>query len=508
MVGVLVTDSYSLFMVGVLVTDSYSLFMVGVLVTDSYSLSMVGVLVTDSYSLSMVVVLVTDSYSPSMVGVLVTDSYSLSMVGVLVTDSYSPSMVGVLVTDSYSLSTVGVLVTDSYSLSMVGVLVTDSYSPSMVGVLVTDSYSLSMVGVLVTDSYSLSTVGVLSKNCLPPPVPTRPYTDRPLHFPWQSHGMGYICHSGKARQEKTQKRTSLEGPPSTARTPNQSSSVPSSVYSSSSKNPLPSTHSNLPHSSAMEMPRENEFLHHSRVQPVALSNTLGQTGRKQSAEYVKMRERGSGGIKAVLGKFGAGKSPTILLTILVHSGSDVLENLEMEDIEEVLDAELEELGNEELQELTQNPSPESDSEEDKPSRTFTTKSMATAFHRIQGLQMLADEDPDVERSARVHRTFMEGLTCYQEIYKEKKRAVKQLTIRAFFQPMAAMHLASNFLRAVRQFNWWAHPLGASLGTVISLCRVVQLVFLDEVGHVKEWVIRCSSSQLRRMGQFGESRVLF
>ncbi|CAG2058001.1 unnamed protein product [Timema podura] len=61
----------------------------------------------------------------------------------------------------------------------------------------------------------------------------------------------------------------------------QSSSVPSSVYSSSSKNPLPSTHSNLPHSSAMEMPRENEFLHHSRVQPVALSNTLGQTGRKQ-----------------------------------------------------------------------------------------------------------------------------------------------------------------------------------------------------------------------------------
>nr|CAD7400333.1 unnamed protein product [Timema poppensis] len=52
----------------------------------------------------------------------------------------------------------------------------------------------------------------------------------------------------------------------------------------------------------------------------------------------------------------------------------------------------------ELQELAQNPSPESDSEEDKPSRTFTTKSMATAFHRIQGLQMLADEDPDVECS--------------------------------------------------------------------------------------------------------------
>nr|CAD7403282.1 unnamed protein product [Timema poppensis] len=88
---------------------------------------------------------------------------------------------------------------------------------------------------------------------------------------------------------------------------------------------------------------------------------------------------------------------------------------------EVVDAEIEEIGNEELQELAQNPSSESDSEEDKLSCTFTMKSMATAFHLIQGrLQMLADEDPDVKCSARMHRTVMEGLTCYQEIYKEKK----------------------------------------------------------------------------------------
>nr|CAD7262442.1 unnamed protein product [Timema shepardi] len=87
----------------------------------------------------------------------------------------------------------------------------------------------------------------------------------------------------------------------------------------------------------------------------------------------------------------------------------------------------------------QNPSPESDSEEDKPSCIFTTKSMAIALHRIQeGLQMLADENPDVERSTRVHRTVMEGLTCYQEIYKEKKCSTKQPTIRAFFQPVTAM----------------------------------------------------------------------
>nr|CAD7255941.1 unnamed protein product [Timema shepardi] len=69
----------------------------------------------------------------------------------------------------------------------------------------------------------------------------------------------------------------------------------------------------------------------------------------------------------------------------------------------------------------------------------STFGMAIVFHRIQeGLQMLFDEDPDVERSARVHRTVMEGLKCYQEIYKEKKCATKQPTICAFFQPVAAM----------------------------------------------------------------------
>nr|CAD7400586.1 unnamed protein product [Timema poppensis] len=52
--------------------------------------------------------------------------------------------------------------------------------------------------------------------------------------------------------------------------------------------------------------------------------------------------------------------------------------------------------------------------------------------------MLADEAPDVERSAIVHKTVIEGLTCYQEIYKEKKCSAKQPTIRAFFQPVAAM----------------------------------------------------------------------
>nr|CAD7448014.1 unnamed protein product [Timema bartmani] len=133
-------------------------------------------------------------------------------------------------------------------------------------------------------------------------------------------------------------------------------------------------------------------------------------------------------------------SQTLSLSVDIHQLNLIMELLgtPRDEFMQKISSESE-LGNEELQELAQNPSPESDSEEDKPSHTFTMKSMATAFHRIQeGLQMLADEDPDVERSARVHRTVMEGLTCYQEMYKEKKRAAKQPTIRAFFQPVAAM----------------------------------------------------------------------
>nr|CAD7439781.1 unnamed protein product [Timema bartmani]CAD7456954.1 unnamed protein product [Timema tahoe] len=83
------------------------------------------------------------------------------------------------------------------------------------------------------------------------------------------------------------------------------------------------------------------------------------------------------------------------------------------------------------------------SKEDKPSHKFTTKRMATALHRIQkGLQMLADEDPDIERSARLQKTVMEDLTCNQEIYKEKKHAAEQPNICTFFQPLATMVIIS------------------------------------------------------------------
>nr|CAD7424624.1 unnamed protein product [Timema monikensis] len=140
-----------------------------------------------------------------------------------------------------------------------------------------------------------------------------------------------------------------------------------------------------------------------------------------------------------------------------------------------------ELCNEELQELAQNPSPKSDSEENKPSRTFTTKSMATAFHRIkEGLHLLANEDPVVECRARVLRTVMEDLTCYQEVYKENKHAAKQPTISAFFQPVAAMmthegtrHLGNDEVHIV----WSEHSRDYRRGIIpTEFCDVLIVIY--------------------------------
>nr|CAD7446011.1 unnamed protein product [Timema bartmani] len=67
-------------------------------------------------------------------------------------------------------------------------------------------------------------------------------------------------------------------------------------------------------------PESKRVVHLSAIFGRAITTILLLMG----AEFVQTHERGSEEIKAVLGKFGAGKSPTILLTFLVHSGSDMV----------------------------------------------------------------------------------------------------------------------------------------------------------------------------------------
>nr|CAD7457904.1 unnamed protein product [Timema tahoe] len=68
------------------------------------------------------------------------------------------------------------------------------------------------------------------------------------------------------------------------------------------------------------VPFEQHWRKHTLTTMDVATGQLGGRGEYccRSAEYVRMREEGSGKIKAVLGKFEAGKSPTILEEHISH----------------------------------------------------------------------------------------------------------------------------------------------------------------------------------------------
>nr|CAD7398185.1 unnamed protein product [Timema poppensis] len=71
--------------------------------------------------------------------------------------------------------------------------------------------------------------------------------------------------------------------------------------------------------------------------------------------------------------------------------------------------------------------------------------------QLERQQMLADENPDLECSAREHRTIMEGLTCCQEIYKEKNVPLSnQLSIHSFNLWLPWLHMRRSSQVAARQ----------------------------------------------------------
>jgi hypothetical protein len=108
--------------------------------------------------------------------------------------------------------------------------------------------------------------------------------------------------------------------------------------------------------------------------------------------------------------------------------------LEGENIEEMLASHAEELTNEDLKLLIENPEEGCDDEDDVVApRTLTLKRKSLAFsHAEEGLDILAKDDPNRERNFKVHRNVMERLRCYYELCKEKKKQTKQSTLNAFF----------------------------------------------------------------------------
>jgi len=60
------------------------------------------------------------------------------------------------------------------------------------------------------------------------------------------------------------------------------------------------------------------------------------------------------------------------------------------------------------------------------------KGLSKALQLIEkSLQIINDEDSNHERFSQVERNVLNSLTCYQELYHDKKNAAKQSTLTHF-----------------------------------------------------------------------------
>jgi len=67
-------------------------------------------------------------------------------------------------------------------------------------------------------------------------------------------------------------------------------------------------------------------------------------------------------------------------------------------------------------------------------RKFTIKSMASAFETLEkAMVFFEDQDPNAERFAKVHRAIEDAVSCYRQIYDEKRYAAKQSSILQFLK---------------------------------------------------------------------------
>lgn len=115
------------------------------------------------------------------------------------------------------------------------------------------------------------------------------------------------------------------------------------------------------------------------------------------------------------------------------------DDLDTADIDEVLNADIEEFNNEELRQLALNPlidtNPESEDDVPEERPDITTNDIASALNHIElALQIFTDNDRNDERSSKVRRNVIESVRCYEELLKErKKHTSKQATLHAFFK---------------------------------------------------------------------------
>ncbi|XP_007056461.2 tigger transposable element-derived protein 1 [Chelonia mydas] len=123
-----------------------------------------------------------------------------------------------------------------------------------------------------------------------------------------------------------------------------------------------------------------------------------------------------------------------ILGLAKKAGFDKVEEA---DVTQLLQSHGEELTNEDLMQLDMMRAVEDEGQEVKEEpthRNLTAKRLSEAFQMIEaGLQILSDDDPDRERSSKVIRGIGHLMTCYKEIYQEKKRKAKQPSLDMFFR---------------------------------------------------------------------------
>ncbi|KAK9501289.1 hypothetical protein O3M35_012030 [Rhynocoris fuscipes] len=117
------------------------------------------------------------------------------------------------------------------------------------------------------------------------------------------------------------------------------------------------------------------------------------------------------------------------------------EDLNESDVLDLLAADREPLSYEELIQLQAEPAIDEDTEpvvsKQLTSKQLTSKIMSSAFSYFeQGINILVENDPDVERSANVSRGINSDISCYKSLKEEIDKKARQRTLDNFFKPPA------------------------------------------------------------------------
>ncbi|XP_038662858.1 F-box/LRR-repeat protein 8 isoform X2 [Scyliorhinus canicula] len=120
-----------------------------------------------------------------------------------------------------------------------------------------------------------------------------------------------------------------------------------------------------------------------------------------------------------------------MITLAREVGFDEVEEADMV---ESLVSHGEKSASNDLMQLESQPAEEEVGAVTSPPRVLSTKRLSRAFQLIEeAMEIFAESDPNKERSAKVNRAINDGISCYKEIYRQKKKETVQQSLDKFFK---------------------------------------------------------------------------